>query len=443
MLSILITVLSVLMLLDFSVFELRAFVRALAQRKKLLARNAEHAEYVFARSLAFITVLASCCDSALGTIVISNLLVGTPHEGNTVFIGICSLTYGGGCVVGTILFGRVAKCKKIKNHILGCAIVSFIACGASAFGVYVGSLGVYLVGKFVSTTFILILYTYACNLSMFASDEERATINRDISAAVISGTTIAVLAGGWASEFLGNWAIYGVQLVFVVISIAAVCFLIPKNVALNASKDEEGSPANEHFGVKQLIKVTFSPSVMCILICVFSINMANGYRSFVFPLFANQAGINDSTVSALVALTSALIFLLVPLMDKIESKIGSAYMLAGGIGLLACSYLFFLVDSSIVWAIIALFLVTMFGKVASPSSVTVFQENVRKQNCPYSTSTTIYQLAQNLIILARTPILGALLVFGSAGACGILGVVAAASCGLFLADNRKGKNEAK
>lgn len=184
--------------------------------------------------------------------------------------------------------------------------------------------------------------------------------------------------------------------------------------------DPKRSTAPARFSFKGFLH----PTIFCALFCILFAYVANGYKSFLFPLFASGFGFDKAAISTTVAFAGALVFCLASFTDKIEQRLGSVKMVMACTALLACVLLFFLVNSTLAWAVIALVLITLLVKVMDPSAKTLVQERSHERGCPNSAITSLRQVCEGAGRLVCAPALGALLVFGSAGACAVLGVAA-------------------
>ena len=145
------------------------------------------------------------------------------------------------------------------------------------------------------------------------------------------------------------------------------------------------------------------------------------YRSYLFPIFADVAGLDKAAISTITVFCNAAVFLISPLVARISHKSGSDKLLVCMLAICGISYIGFLFLDTNAWSIIALFLLVLIKRVGGPLTRAIWPDVADACRLNRSAGQTIYETADGFTCIFKIPLTSALMLLGSMVTCAIFG----------------------
>ncbi|MDO4538449.1 MAG: MFS transporter [Coriobacteriales bacterium] len=385
-------------------------------------RDTESAAPLMGRPMLFITRTATGMDAALAVIIAREMLKQQGMANDAFAWGLPAIALTLGATVGNLLVGELGHRIPIRKLALSFAIAFIaaqVACGiAAVFGLF----PLFIAGKFVAS---------ACGAAIaeVATTLAAKTIGRDYgdgelsfsvhtSATAIAGRggqVIAGVAGGYIAFMLGNQYLYFVTAILGMVNLVIFFLALPKDGCIVAG-DEEANVGN-------IGKFLVSPTMLYTLaFSIFPLVLAEGYKSYLMPLFLDSAGVSKADISCYFSLGNAVLYLLMePLIKKRDSidRQRTSWMSLVGLGI---TFLLYSFNQAPVWCVISVVAITLLTWLAGDwkrnSRIWAKQDFGFNRIQANSFLTTENTMVKNL----QQPVLQGLLLLGGPVCCLVLGV---------------------
>ena len=442
--SLLIALLTAFVMASLLIGEGKSLYDAAIERRRLQKQKVPHPEYTYARAVAFLAIATTSTGSAISSLVAKEMLAGTSIEGTAVLYALPEVALTAGIILSSLSYALLMHRYPTRTIIMiaGISLVAFYTLCAVC--VSANNLFLFAIMLFFASFDIQIIFLRAIDLAELAPSTMRGSMNRQIANAVISGSSLSTLLAGILAERLGNGYIYVLAAVLGLICVGVTLVATPRKHTQDATacmtaanttdtsitadvSDDVISSSNTKQNDRgtSVLKLLQHPAIICALLCIIVVSISAGYKSFLFPLFASDQGLDKTAISTISVFCGTLVFYLAPLTSSVETKVGNRTMLVGSMLCLAITFGLFFVNSSMAWAVIALFLSTLLYKINQPINQTFVQAKCEELGAKSSTCTSLYGTLSNVGSLVRSPLFGGLLVLGSASACVVVGILLA------------------
>ena len=462
-----------------------------------IANNKMLAMLEMARPISFLISTLSYVDVALLTLFAQDMLAGGNLAENTILLALpLTVVYLAYLISGPVRVFVVRRLGLRNAFLLGCAGITagFLATAGS---IALGNFAFFVAMVFVYRVFLYLLISCGRLMPTLAPTERsRTDINIETDNADVSASALMGVVVGYAAQYLGNLSVYFVALAPLVALVVFVCKFVPRegvqnnsapeNFASNSRRhksvadisdcDAQGckmelgqksvqdsllniscgdkdvpisiatTPTIEQYKKPSLRSFIFHPAMVSLFFfALITLGFSACYRSYLFPLFATDAGLNKADISNLTVICSVVVFYTAPPLTRLAHRLGSRNLLVWVLVVCAVTFLGFVVvqnaESSIasfVWSAIALLLVILIKKVGEPCTRTLWPRVADAKGVSRHDAQAAYEVMDGIICFAKMPVTGALLTLGNVGVCAIFGVYSAASAFLFYITTLRG-----
>lgn len=421
----------------YALMEAKNWVSGFRRRKILKSQGLDFQGVSFTRPMGFLVFSATSADSALVVLIVKDIIEGTPYEGNLIICSLPITIMAVGFFTGDVLANFLLSRYTAKKVLLSSSVLSVAALLAVSYGVYTERLVIMLVSLMVAYMLLEISMFYVLGYASAApNDNLRKTCNHDISACKISSYALITIPAGYACSMFGNFAVYITAIV------PAVLFMIL--VILNPVDDRKVcGPADKKMkeGIRQRLKFLLSPRILILLFCgIGAVQVLGGYKSYVFPLFADEGGISKAVISNIQVFAKAVVFFSLPLIRRYEERVGESNVIAINNLVMAGVFFMFYISPNVTWATFALILTYLATKGMDPSIAFIWQKYAEKKGTDMRMAQSVMKNAENTVDMLKAPVLGTFLGFGQIISCMIIGGYMAVSSGIVKAILKRTKN---
>ncbi|MDO4797883.1 MAG: hypothetical protein Q4A01_07675 [Coriobacteriales bacterium] len=286
--------------------------------RKMREEGVEWAEILMGRPLCFAVSLAFSMDAAFAVVIAKDLIAQSGMESSPILLGIPTLAITMGGAIGTLI--HAIMCSRVAGRsyalpILLLGIASQLLC---FFAVVNNWFFVFVACKLVSSASLATIQFVARNRAgaTHSKDfgEERLPLLVNRSPVNISGKGAAVVAGvvGGVLAYVGEQWVYAAAALTGVAVIPILLLALPKGNVISKHSDK----TNLHNAFVFLR----SPIMLASLAFgIFPTVLANGYKSFILPLFLDSAGATKTDISCYFAMGNA-VFVFMFLLPRIAPK---------------------------------------------------------------------------------------------------------------------------
>lgn len=422
--------------ISFVIFELRKFVQTFIEKRKIAIKDKRLSEVVLARPLKLLCIMSQCAETTLATIVIKDMIVGTFLEGNIFVVTLPSVVSTFGCVVMALCYSPLVSRFGVRNLSIFSCISTFVSYVLCVQAVLQGNIILLTIGIFSANSFREVLYLYTSALPMCYKDEKmRSNLNAQLSTCSISSSVIMGVFVGWTVDFIGDFTVYIVAAIPIIIEFFIAMIYIPIHSITEASQENHKrqsglfKDAITLFTNLRIVVYILGPSLVVIL--------CSCYRNLIFPYIADDLGLSSSVISNILVLSNAIIYYLTMNSKKVIGLFSSFKLLVICQIIMGVLLIMFLFNDSILWIIIILMMSQYFQKLISSTGSTYYQGIAMELNLNANNIAAIMSQIPSICNLIVNGILGcAITVFGLIGACVASGIYALTSGGVIaLSEN--------
>nr|AIF26657.1 hypothetical protein [uncultured bacterium fosmid pJB77G10] len=402
----------------YAVMEIMAWLAGARRRRSLKSAGIDFQGVALARPLVFLNIAVNACDSALIVLIVKDMLSGTEHANNLVLCSLPMTVMGLGFLLGGMLTNRLLSNYNAKRVLFTSTIIEIIALIGEAWSVFNKNVVLLLAFMLIMTIFNEVSIYYAGGYAATApNDDLRRDINIGNKAAELSAYAVITVFAGYACSFFGNYTIYLVALVPALISLVIIC-LNKFDDRIIAHKDGKSDADSR----KERLRFLLAPQIIILLLCgVFASQILGGYKSYVFPLFADQGGITKASISNIQVFAKAIVFFSLPVMNKYQKRLGDKNVIIVNNLILAAVFFMFVINQSVIWAVLTLIFTYIGGKGIDLSELSIWQEYALKNNVDLRMAQSVMSNVSQVFYMSKSPILGCLLGFGQVVSCVIIG----------------------
>lgn len=408
----------------YAIMEIISWLRGFHRRRELLSQGIDFQGVALARPLVFLNIAVNAADSALIVLIVKDMLSSTEYGNNLVLCSLPMTVMALGFLFGGMFANSWLSKYGAKKVLLVSNITEIVFLIGEAWAVYNNNLVLLLVCMLLMTIFneVGIYYSYGYAMSA-PNDDMRRDCNIGNNAAQLSAYAVITIFSGYAAGFWGNHSVYIVALVPASISLTIIL--------LNKFEDRNNA-ANESADVKNLkkerLKFLAAPQMLILIICgVIVSQLIGGYKSYVFPLFADQGGLSKASISNIQVFAKAIVFFSLPLINRFQKNLGDKNVIIVNNIILSAVFLMFIFNQSVIWSVVTLLFTYIANKSIDISWLSIGQRFAIDNNYNKRNAQSAMTDMNEFINIFKSPFLGWILGFGQIVSCVIIGIYLAAS----------------
>lgn len=343
-------------------------------------------------------------------------------------ISLYSFGIMGGSALPALLSGRM---KEKLSSLLFC-IVGTVSMALAVYSINISNIYVFTAAKLVEGLAIggaVYSLIYSAPFNCADAEEQRRLINTTQAAAVSAGV-LGIFAGGYIAEYLSYQAIFAVKGALCII-LALVC--VPM-LADSGQKPEDKSVSSRKGAWSFYIR----PEVLLLYICcILPMNLFNGYRTYLFPIYSQSAGISTVMLSNIYVIAKAASFFSADSMKSSGSASKPQRTMA--VMLMTCSTLFicFVLSPNIWWAIAVLFASNFLLRGANTAGIFCQAELCDDLNYDKKAVSLCSETVKGVFSSVSSPVLSLFLALGNNWACAAAGAAGAVLTSIYSILRRK------
>ena len=325
-----------------------ATIRSFSYRKKVKLINPGHPELANTNQFAFSIGWLGSLDSIIIVTFSRRLCIA---EGiSEAFASLPVIMTGIGSIIGIGLF------RPFRNHIGTRSIVSFsyalYTVSALTCMWYVSTnllTGIFfskLIGGIAAGLLNAVMYRLP---SLWKNNDEGIRkVTTDTENGLLTSGILGVFAGGILATYASYVTIYLAEAISAVLFFFAGRFIFIKK----ESKFNNPNAAQKRDMNSSAVRLFITPVIISFsLIAVLYNGTALSYKQIVFPMFSDELGFSDQTISDMYVLVRCLVYFSFGLVEKLLQKAKSRSIFIGSQVLMGLSFLVFLwFDKSFLWA---------------------------------------------------------------------------------------------
>ncbi len=395
----------------------RIFVRYQLFREQ----HAAWASSLLARPLNFVLNIVYGMDAALAIVFARDMLEAQGMNSEMFVWGIPALAIALGTSFGTLTHAFLAPRIPARTFALPLLLTTIAAQIACAFAVTNGWFEMFVGCKFITSaaSAALIFVSKSLAKGVVGKELNSRQLSLDVSVASInvSGKGAAVAAsvvGGFLASEGAQW-VYVASAVVGVLSVLLLLMALPAGRVISS----RGGRA----GIRNVFGFLLTPMMLGTLVfAMLPVTLANGYRSYLLPLFLDSAGASKTDIANLFALGNVLLYAfrdtLIPQRNA-HGRWRLSWKALVGLGVV---FSLFAYNQTPVWAVVAIVAITILLWLANMWKRTARTWASADYGFSYEQSQATLETELALVRNAQAPILTRLLAFGTGTCCLALGV---------------------
>lgn len=433
-LTLLATLLSVAIAVAFLVSEARMWGKSL-EKLRIMTRDGDpHPEVAIARPLFFLSCSGDCVAAMLSVLIARDLLQAAGQANDELLMSLPLLANALGLLAGGALYTALSRRFSRRRTI---AITQPLACISyllAALAVALGSFPLFILFLFAASAFVKPSILFAAALPLRARDEDSCSAaNESLATAGISVASLCTLAAGGVSTVFGNASVYVLASVFPLLAMGLVLAKTPNHETAESTTQPRKTTWKALFGFAA------NPQLIILMVCVIgTLSISQGYKSYLFPLILADNGLTKTDFASVFVICNAIAFFLSPSLSKAGSRLGRRRLAVVSLAVLSVTFFGFLLNTTLAWAVVALAVTLVCGKVGTPCWKTLWPRATDNSDMPKEDSYVLLDAADKGFDTLRGPVWGALATMGQATACVAFAAFCAVTAAVFALTTRKG-----
>lgn len=413
-------------------------VRSLSNRKKVMLLNPGHPELANANQFALSIGWLGSIDSIV--IVTLTRRMCAANGISDVFTTLPVVASSIGSIVGIELFRPLRNRFSTRNIVsfsyLLYAFSAFLCIGFAGANSIGGMCAAKTIGGVASGILNAVLYRLP---SLWKdNDEGIRTVTTDTENGLLTSGILGVFAGGFLAEHVSYASIYILE------AAAASCFLLIGRFMFIKKESRFNNPDREQKKDMsgRAYRFIFKPAMISLLMIFVLYNgITVYYKQIIFPLFSDDLGFSEQTISDVYILVRCLIYFGFRFIEKLIRKLNNRNILIGSQIIMGASFLIFLwLDTSFLWASAMLLITGILCKLIKNHGTVLWnRELYRQQIKPYYANPPLMAMT-GLISVVAPGLLSLLLSFGVKVMGAVMGLLAIVFTVLYGLATLKNKN---
>ncbi|MDO4183493.1 MAG: MFS transporter [Coriobacteriia bacterium] len=415
-------VMLLLIILYLVISETRTWYEAVVQSRKRVAEG-KHAlsAALLTRPFAFLTSAIQSLDTTLMVLIALDMLSTGAFAGSAqinIYAGLPLILWGLGTTLGCILYGFLMHWVSARNLCIACASVQAVLFAGTAFMVGSGNLVGYCAMKMLSG-----LVSGGVLRNMVSALPGRSHNDgvywQQVKAeawAAVAGSILSVTIAGLVADAFGYAVPYAVAVPMAIALVVMGITLLPKGMYYTHSGKREKFLTGQGKG---LARMFLSPAMLAYFFLVgMPLVIMEGYNSYLFPLYSEAYGFTSSDIAILYSAARVIAYTAGSISDKLIERgedhwhIVLACLLLGGFALVG-----FIMNDSVVWALVVLLALAFVSKIVDPSRVMLWSRTARAHGFAEDQAQPVVQTMAGVIAAFEPVLLGVFLLSGNAWAC--------------------------
>lgn len=412
-------------------------VSGLRERKVRICGGNLCPEISVIRSLRFFTELVTQMDTVILVLITKEMLTesGFSADKITMLIALPAFAVGIGFTTGRILYNLLVSRFEIKKLCISSAFIMLIAFSGLAFALLKKNFVLFILLKFVVSAADNI--TFAAVYAMpyrTESESERFAASRESSMGSVSSSILGAMLGGLISDKFGNIALYVANAAAVIPLILMLFAAMPEH-CFYVSRDPGEKTVH---GLKNFVSFLMKPAILSFVIFLLAPSIiATGYKSYIFPLYSSALDLPKLYVTNFYVFARVLMMLVNKPVSESTKNIERWKLSIAGLTVMGITYACFALNSTIVWAVIMLFMMPMLDKIITNAKTVIWPRQAQAEHLNVVQLSGYMGIFENVLFSMKEAVLSCFLLLGNIGACIALGVFCLACAVLFALTTRK------
>ena len=329
-------------------------IRSFSYRKEVALLNPEHPELANANQFAFSIGWLGSLDSIIIVTFSRKICIANGVSQALASMPVIMMSIGS--LIGIEMFRPLRNHIGIRNIVIfsyALYTVSAVTCiwcvGTNSF---IGICTAKIICGIASGLLNAVMY----RLPSLWKDNDKGirTVTTDIENGLITSGILGVFAGGILATYVSYVSIYLLEAVTAVCFLFIGCFIFIKKES-RFNKPDQTQKRDMISRAFQFIRTPVMISFLLIFILYNGVALC--YKQIIFPLFSDDLGFSEQTISDMYILARCLIYFSFRFIEKLLLKVRSRNILIGSQILMGVSFLMFLrFDTSFLWASAMLFI---------------------------------------------------------------------------------------
>ncbi|MBQ0037947.1 MAG: MFS transporter [Clostridiales bacterium] len=397
-------------------------VRSFSNRKKVMLLNPGHPELANANQFALSIGWLGSIDSIV--IVTLTRKICAANGISDVFSTLPVIASSIGSVVGIEIF------RPLRNHFSTRNIVgfSYLLYAISAFlciwCARANSIAGMCMAKIIGGIAAGILNAVLFRLPSLWKDNDEGirTVTTDTENGLLTSGILGVFAGGFLAEHVSYASIYLLE------AVTAVCFFVIGRFVFIKKESRFNKPdrAQKKDMSVRAYKFIFKPAMIALLLIFVLYNgTAVYYKQIIFPLFSDDLGFSEQTISDVYILVRCLIYFCFRFIEKLMLKINNRSILMGAQIIMGVSFLIFLwLDASFLWASAMLLITGILCKLIKNHGMVLWNRELYRQQIKSYYANPPLMAITAMVSVVAPGLLSLLLSFGVKVMGAVMGLLA-------------------
>lgn len=312
------------------------------------------------------------------------------------------------------------------------AVVVFVL---MVFGIEQRSFLVYCLGKAMSGMLMGIIFNSMYALPLIARDNElRNEGLAAITMSCLAANILFISVGGYISQYIGYSAVYIINAALAVVVVFIAALIYPKSEG-NALATEE---QRDDHSLGDTLRFLLSGRMMTYYLGVLlPFGMMNAYCYYLYPIYAERAGISVSELASIIVFGYALAYLFGEKLVRWKNSQNGLHVLLGVVLIMATLLLAFFIAGNILWATLVLMLCCIMIAIPRSEANVFIAEESKHRNLDVRDTNSGFVFALDATESAASPLMGWCIGMGLTIGTNMIGAISLVLTVLFIAVKRK------
>ncbi len=355
------------------------------------------------------------------------------------------MLYMGFGMVAYIIQPALRKWWGDRNVNMGAGVLAVAVFCFIALGVYEKNFAIYCVGKALSGPVLGIVFNSMYALPLIAKEHSlRNEGLASITLSCLAANILFISLGGYIGQYLGYTAVYVVNALLSVVVIAVAAIVFPKQKNENVSEETTSVVTKQEGTLKKTLQFLLSGRMIAYYLGILlPFGAMNAYCYYLYPIYAENAGISVSGLANMIVFGYALAFIFGERLVRWKNRQNGLWVLVNVVMIMAILEMAFSVAGNIYWATLVLMACCVMVTIPRSEANVFIADEGKKKGLDVRDTNSGFAFAMDATEALAGPLMGWCVGFGLVIGTNLLGFIGFCLTGVFAVWQRIASKQEK
>ena len=421
---------------------LRRLPRHIHQFRTYRASNQSDSGIWLVGILSFLFYAISAIDQGVMVYLVYSLSEGCSRSELALRASLPMLLYMGVGMTAYLIHPLLRRRYGDRLCNMGAGVLGVCVFGLMGVSVLRGSFVCYCIGKGLSGMLMGIIFNSMYALPLLAQNKSlRNEGLASVTLSCLAANILFISVGGYLSQYLGYASVY-----FVNAFLCVLVFLLARVIFGKGyiSSSVETNEESGHGGLREAIRFLLSGKMISYYLGILlPFGMMNAYCYYLYPMYAEKAGMSVSTLANFIVLGYAMAYILGEKLVRWKNSHNGLWVLISVFMIMAIMEITFAVSGNIIWATLVLMICCIMVAIPRSEANVFIAEQGRLRGLDVRDTNSGFAFALDATEALASPLMGWCVGAGLVVGTNLIGIISLVLTGIFAIWQRKDERKAE